>query len=106
MLSWLVMTALTSPTALPAGPGLPPAMTEIEAPAPRSVVNLRLVRQPAFEPERVRRFGVIVETSVAPNAAIGLGLLKVSKRSAGAVDLKSDGRKPKRNVGLSFHLQF
>ena len=69
--------------------------------------ELRIVRPPvAFDPSPIRQSGMIADTTVLPNARIGLGLFSVAKRSSPS-EFKPDGRAPKsRKVGLSFRLRF
>jgi hypothetical protein len=68
------------------------------------VPNLRLVDAEPAAPGR--RFGMVVEREVAPNAHLGLGLMNSTKRPATS-DWRLERRTYKsRKLGLSFQMQF
>lgn len=99
---WLLMTAVSTAAATPLL--APPVVAKPDV-APRAKLNLRFVDQPEMEPQRVRRSGMIVETAVAPNAALGVGLFKISARRFGSIE-RTEVRRNSRKVGVNFHLHF
>lgn len=103
MLSWLLIAAV-----MPAGsPDAPVRVPIIGSRSHVPSLNFRLIDQPAFEPGRVRRSGMMVETAVSRSAAIGLGLSKLSTRKPSMTEPRIEGRKPTaRKIGFSFRLQF
>ena len=100
---WLVIAAV-----MPAhSPGVPALAPPPEARPHVPNVNLRLIDQPAYEPGRVRRSGMIVETLVSRNAAVGVGLFRLSTRKPSMTEPRIEGRKPTaKKAGFSFRLQF
>lgn len=101
---WLVIAAVSPGTVSPAGAALMPPVRDATA---RPKLNLRLVERQEFEPQPVRRSGMIVESPIAPNAAIGLGLFRVSARRPLGMEPKVEPQRPSaKKVGLSVRLQF
>jgi hypothetical protein len=106
MMIWLLMTAVSTVAVTPAASEPAGGFPEMDVAATRAKLNFRVVRQPELEPQHVRRSGMIVETSLAPNAALGVGLFKVSARRFGAMERADGRRQNSRKVGLNFHLHF
>lgn len=97
--------------ALPAAAGAKSMLTDAgqlsvrDLPTGR-VTNLRLIDPGNPFPSQTRRFGLIVEREVGPNAQVGVGLMNSTKRPAPS-DWRLDRRASKsRKLGVSFQLQF
>jgi hypothetical protein len=71
------------------------------------IPDLRLVQQVDFGPARIRQSGMIADTTILPNARLGLGLFNVSRSRSGPFDARIDGRPVKsRKLGVHFRLDF
>jgi len=69
-------------------------------------VSFRLVQDSQFDPDPIYHWGVTTQTQVAPNAAVGLGLLRSApKKPSGERNL--DRGAPRSRKGfVSFLLKF
>jgi hypothetical protein len=72
----------------------------------KPTVSVRLVQDSEFDPDPMHHSGIVGRTDIAPNASLGLGLLKAApKRRAG--NWNSDRNAPLPRKGLvSFLLKF
>ena len=60
----------------------------------RASINFRLIEEPRLSPRPIHNSGIIAQTEVAPNAAIGVGLLKSAQRKPDAGEFRLEGRGP------------
>jgi hypothetical protein len=68
--------------------------------------NFRILAPVPLDPGPIRQSGMVVDTSVAPNATLGLGLFSVTKKR-GFADWRPDTSAPKsRKVGVGFKMRF
>lgn len=78
----------------------------VEAPKSRPAPDFRLVQQSPLDPAPIRESGMVMNTQVAPNTSVGIGLFKVTKRS-GLTDWRPDNRAPKsRKIGIGLKMRF
>ena len=109
MRRWLMVGALSALTssgvcAAPM-PGLAAPLHEPQRPSRRP--SLRLAQQVDFSPVRIRQSGMIADTSIAPNARLGLGLFILTRNKSGLPDARTEGRPVKsRKLGVSFRVGF
>jgi len=76
-----------------------------ESHAHRSV-SFRLVEDRDFDPGPVHHSGIVAQTAVAPNASVGIGLLRSRpKKPSGDWTLDS-GARSSRKTAVSFLLKF
>ena len=90
-----------------AGPQLVGSLITAESPrhAHRSV-SFRLVEDPEFDPGPVHHYGIVGSTQIAPNATVGVGVLK-SRPKKPSGDWKFDNGAPHpRKVAVDFVLRF
>jgi hypothetical protein len=109
MRHWLIAVAISalSSAGVDAAPmpGLTAPLHEAQQVSHRP--SLRLVQQVDFSPVRIRQSGMIVDTVVAPNARLGLGLFTLTRNKSGLPDARTDGRQVKsRKLGVSFRIGF
>ena len=70
-------------------------------------LNFRLVEDPVFAPGPVHNSGMIAQTPVAPNASIGIGLLKAAPRKPGSGEYRQEnGPTGSRKAAVRFVLKF
>ncbi len=85
------------------GPSLISAQPERHA---HRSVSFRLVQDREFDPDPVHHSGIVAQTEVAPNATVGIGLLR-SKPKTLSGDWTSDTGAPRsRKAAVSFLLKF
>ena len=79
-------------------------------PDPESVghtLNFRLIEEPKIGPRPIHNSGMLAQTEVAPNAAIGIGLFKSSQRKPDAGEFRLEGRSPNsRKAAVRFLFRF
>jgi len=69
-------------------------------------INLRLTREPGFDPLTPATTGIAAETEVVPNARIGFHLMTVSRPRLGP-EWRTDGRSTRsRKPAVSFTFRF
>src|SRR5438067_11338388 len=95
MKRWLMIIGLwqlleTQAEAAPKVAG-PPAVVRPQPIHSRSP-NLRLVDEPISGPSSIQHAGMIANTDVAPNAILGVGVLKGAPKSFGSGEMRADGR--------------
>jgi hypothetical protein len=70
-------------------------------------IGFRLVQDPAFDPDPVHHSGIVGETEIAPNATIGIGLLRARPKKPGSGDWRLDSGAPRsRKAAVSILLKF
>ena len=91
-----------------AGPRAGPALASGEpAPHAKPTLNFRLVSDGEFDPGPVHNSGMVAQSQVAPNATVGIGLLKAAPRKPGSGEWKlDDGARHSRKAAVSFRLRF
>jgi hypothetical protein len=110
MKRWLIIVGLSpllgvQAEAAPKPPGLAPTVQPHGS--QHRPLDLRLVDDPNFSPSIVRHSGMIAGTDVAPNASLGVGLLKGAPKSFGIGDTRPDGRtRGSRKAAVAFVLKF
>ncbi|GAA4715974.1 hypothetical protein H9L13_05860 [Sphingomonas lutea] len=78
-----------------------------DAGSSRPKLDFRLVEEPRYSSRPIHNSGMIAQTSVAPNAAIGIGLFKSSQRKLDAGEWRVDGRASgSRKAAVRFSLKF
>ncbi len=88
---------------------LPQRLVVVPEPKPQRLpgFNLRIVEDPVFAPTPVHNSGMIAQTPVAPNASIGIGLLKASPRKPGSGEFRQEnGAQGSRKAAIRFVLKF
>ena len=66
-----------------------------------------MVQDPAFDPDPVHHSGIVGETEIAPNATIGIGLLRARPKKPGSGDWRLDSDAPRsRKAAVSIQLKF
>jgi hypothetical protein len=91
-----------------AAPGAHPLLTAArpDVPAHRGI-GFRLVRDPEFDPSPVYHSGIVGQTEIAPNATLGIGLLKARPKKPGSGEWRFDSGAPRsRKAAVSFLLKF
>lgn len=69
--------------------------------------NFRIVEDPALGPTPTHNSGLIVQTEVASDAIVGLGLLSVSAKRPSSGEWRNDGRATRsRKAAVQFRLRF
>jgi len=106
---WLIAVAISALSgagvAAAPMPGLTVPLHEAQQVSHRP--SLRLVQQVDFSPVRIRQSGMIADTSIAPNARLGLGLFTLTRNKSGLPDARTEGRPVKsRKLGVSFRVGF
>lgn len=87
-----------------AGPGL---LTGEARPHAKPTLNFRLVSDSEFDPGPVHNSGMVAQSQIAPNATVGIGLLKAAPKQPGSGDWKLDnGVRHSRKAAVSFRLRF
>ena len=109
MTRWLAsaisLGLLAAPSAALAAVFVQPFVPEAQKSGPR--LNFRLVEEPRIGPKPFHNAGMIAQTQVARNAAIGVGLFKSSQRKPDAGEWRLEGRAPKsRKAAIRFQLKF
>lgn len=91
-----------------AGPQAGPSLS-----APRAdkhahrAIGFRLVEDPIFDPDPVHHSGIVGQTEIAPNATLGIGLLKAKSKKPGSGDWRLDSGAPRsRKAAVSLTLKF
>ena len=100
-------SAMTLAGAAHAGPRPFPllTMTQPKSHASRSV-SFRLVQDPQFDPAPVYHWGIVAQTDVAPNATVGIGLLRANPKKLSG-DWNTDRGAPRsRSTKIDFLLRF
>lgn len=70
-------------------------------------LKFRIIEDPVFAPNPVHNSGMIAQTPVAPNASIGIGLLKASPRKSGTGEFRPEPRtQGSRKAAVRFILKF
>ena len=70
-------------------------------------LKLRLIEEPRIGPKPIHNSGMIAQTQVSRNAAIGIGLFKSSQRKPDAGEFRLEGRSPNsRKAAVRFLLKF
>ena len=70
-------------------------------------LNFRLIEDPMFASTPIHNSGMIAQTPVAPNAMIGVGLLKASPRKPGSGEFRQEnGANGSRKASVRFVLKF
>jgi len=90
------------------GPQSHPSLTtaQRESHAHRGV-GFRLVQDPAFDPDPVYHSGIVGQAEIAPNATIGVGLLRARPKKPGSGDWRFDSGAPRsRKAAVSIMLKF
>ena len=73
----------------------------------RQRVNFRLVEDAVYDPNPIHNSGMIAQTQVAPNATLGIGILKAAPRKPGAGEWRVENGAPRsRKAAVSFRLRF
>ena len=106
---WLIAAAISafSSAGANAAPMSGLSVPLYQAPRISHRPSLRLVQQVDFTPARIRQSGMIADTSIAPNARLGLGLFTLTRNKSGLPDARTEGRQVKaRKLGVSFRLGF
>ena len=57
-----------------------------------SSLNFRLIEEPRVSTRPIHNSGIVAQTEVAPNAVVGLGLLKSAQRKPDAGEFRLEGR--------------
>ena len=108
MTRWLALSILLGLVAAP-----PPSFAatteqlvpDAESSGPR--LNFRLVQEPRLGPRPIHNSGMIAQTQISDNAAIGIGLFKSSQRKPDAGEWRLEGRAPNsRKAAVRFQLKF
>ena len=99
-------SAMTLAGAAHAGPRpFPLSVTQPKSHAPRTV-SFRLVQDAQFDPAPVYHWGIVAQADVAPNATVGIGLLRAKpKKLSGDWDTNS-GASHSRSAKVDFLLRF
>ena len=107
MTRWLASSILLG---LVAAPPSFAATTEHLVPGAESSgprLNFRLVQEPRLGPRPIHHSGMIAQTQITDNAAIGIGLFKSSQRKPDAGEWRLEGRSPNsRKAAVRFQLKF
>lgn len=75
--------------------------------ARRPALSLRIVDDPIIDPKPIHNSGMIAQTIVAPNAVLGVGLLKAAPKRPGSGEWRLDSGTPRsRKAAVSFILKF
>lgn len=94
MARWLASLSVIGVIAAPSAAGAATldqwAVAEPEKPGPK--LKFRLVQEPVISSRPIHNSGMIAQTEVAPNAAIGIGLLKSTQRKPDAGEWRLDER--------------
>ena len=107
MRHWLLAVALNGALAGGAYAQSPWSLAAEPAPTERQRFNFRLVEDAVFDPRPIHNSGMIAQTQVAPNATLGIGLLKAAPRKPGAGEWRVDNGAPRsRKAAVSFRLRF
>ena len=104
--AWMLM-----PLAAVPAHSAPLSQGSIIVPEPKSerpaFLKFRIVEDPVFAATPLHNSGMIAQTPVAPNATIGVGLLKVSPRRAGSGEFRQErGTPASRKAAVRFVLKF
>ena len=87
-------------------PGAPFSVRESE-PVHKPKLNFRLVQDPISDPAPVHNSGMVAQTEVAPNATVGVGLLKSSPKKYGSGDWRVENGMPRsRKAAVTLQLKF
>ena len=83
----------------------------VDVPEPKaerqSILKFRIIEDPVFAPTPVHNSGMIAQTPLAPNASIGVGLLKASPRRPGSGEFRPEsGAQGSRKAAVRFTLKF
>ena len=86
-------------------------LSSIGVPEPKverlPALKFRIVEDPVFAPGPTHNSGMIAHTPVAPNASIGVGLLKASPRKLGTGEFRQENGPPgSRKAAVRFVLKF
>ena len=90
----------------------PCAAATVEQPAPeaaknRRALNFRLIDEPRFSAKPIHDAGMIAQTQVLPNAALGVGLFKSTQRKPDAGEWRTDARATgSRKAAVRFLFKF
>ena len=69
--------------------------------------NFRLIEDPVFAPGPTHNSGMVAQTPVAPNAMLGVGLLKVAPRKPGSGEFRQEtGPTGSRKAAVRFVVKF
>jgi len=70
-------------------------------------LRFRVVEDPVFSATPLHNSGMIAQTTIAGNASLGIGLLKVAPRKPGSGEYRSDmGARSSRKAAVRFTLKF
>ena len=108
MRRWLTVLACTFVPAAAAGAQPMNSLSRPLSDEPRKAPtpSFRLVQPSPLDPSPIRQSGMIMDTEVAPNTTLGLGLFSVSKKNS-MMDWRPDSRAPKsRKVGIGIKMRF
>ncbi len=100
-----VIGLIAAPTAAGAATFDQWGIAEPEEAGPK--LKFRLVQEPVISSRPIHNSGMIAQTEVAPNAAIGVGLFKSTPRKLDAGEWRLDGRSAgSRKAAVRFLFKF
>ena len=79
--------------------------TQAKSHAPRTV-SFRLVQDPQYDPDPVYHWGVAAQAEVAPNAMLGIGLLRARPKKLSGDWNTDSGASHSRSTKIDFLLRF
>ena len=104
-LSLILLGLAAAPSAATAAPFEQKFVSKAESKGPS--LKLRLIDEPRLGPRPIHNSGVIAQTQISDNAAIGIGLFKSSQRKPDAGEWRLEGRSPNsRKAAVRFQLKF
>ena len=109
MRRWLVSLSviglISAPSAAGAATFDPWGIAEPQPAGPK--LKFRLVQEPVISSKPIHNSGMIAQTEVAPNAAIGVGLFKSTQRKPDAGEWRLDqGSTGSRKAAVRFLFKF
>jgi hypothetical protein len=109
MTRWLALLSVIGLAAAPSAAGAATfdqwGIAEPEQAGPK--LKFRLVQEPVISSRPIHNSGMIAQTEVAPNAAIGIGLFKSTQRKPDAGEWRLDERSTgSRKAAVRFLFKF